>query len=188
MNERTLARAVPSSKFGIWRCPSKWRKTRYLRMMKIMDAASVTLSFESPLQPQAAGLIEQLDSYLAQLYPADSNHLLDIAALARDCHFLVARHDGEVVGCGALCVHGRSYAELKRIYVSSVARGSGLGRMIVQQLERRAREAGVASVCLETGIYQREALALFRAQGFVERPPFGGYAPDPMSVFMEKGL
>ncbi len=154
--------------------------------MKIMDASLVTLSFESPLQPQVVGLIEQLDSYLASLYPVHSNHLLDIAALSRGWDFLVARHDGEPVGCGALCVHGRTYAELKRIYVSGAARGAGLGRMIVQQLERRARQAGLNSVRLETGIHQHEALALFRAQGFVERPAFGEYRPDPLSVFMEK--
>ena len=35
---------------------------------------------------------------------------------------------------------------------------------------------------------QLEALALYRARGYVDRDPFGPYVPDPVSVFMEKDL
>ena len=41
---------------------------------------------------------------------------------------------------------------------------------------------------LETGIYQPEALGLYRSAGYVEREAFGDYVPDPLSVFMEKRL
>jgi putative acetyltransferase len=41
---------------------------------------------------------------------------------------------------------------------------------------------------LETGIYQPEALGLYERAGYVRRDPFGDYAPDPMSVFMQKTL
>ena len=44
------------------------------------------------------------------------------------------------------------------------------------------------SVRLETGIYQPEALGLYRSAGYVEREAFGDYVPDPLSVFMEKRL
>jgi putative acetyltransferase len=39
---------------------------------------------------------------------------------------------------------------------------------------------------LETGIRQPEALGLYERLGFVRRGPFGDYAEDPLSVFMEK--
>ena len=39
---------------------------------------------------------------------------------------------------------------------------------------------------LETGIHNTEALALYRRAGFAECAAFGDYAPDPLSVFMEK--
>jgi putative acetyltransferase len=41
---------------------------------------------------------------------------------------------------------------------------------------------------LETGVLQPDAIALYRGQGFRDRGPFGSYAPDPLSVFMEKAL
>ena len=52
---------------------------------------------------------------------------------------------------------------------------------------RRSRAAsGLPLLRLETGIHNTEALALYRRAGFVECAPFGDYAPDPLSVFMEK--
>jgi putative acetyltransferase len=41
-------------------------------------------------------------------------------------------------------------------------------------------------VRLETGVKQPEAIALYKSAGFVEIEPFASYAPDPLSVFMEK--
>ncbi len=40
----------------------------------------------------------------------------------------------------------------------------------------------------ETGTRQPEALGLCRRLGYVERGPFGTYAVDPLSVFMETRL
>ena len=55
-------------------------------------------------------------------------------------------------------------------------------------LERHAAAHGALVARLETGIYQPEALALYRALGYRERPPFADYRLDPLSVFMEKRL
>ena len=41
---------------------------------------------------------------------------------------------------------------------------------------------------LETGYLQTEAIGLYRRLGYAERPPFGDYLPDPLSIFMEKPL
>ena len=84
---------------------------------------------------------------------------------------------------------GHDYAEIKRIFVSPQARGLGVGRKLLETLETEARQLGFNSLRLETGIYQPEALALFRAMGFVPRLSFGDY-PDnaPNSIFMEKRI
>ncbi len=55
-------------------------------------------------------------------------------------------------------------------------------------LEQCAAEEGVSLLQLETGVRQPEALALYRALGYVERGPFGPYRPDPLCLFMEKRL
>jgi putative acetyltransferase len=74
------------------------------------------------------------------------------------------------------------------MYVAPAARGLGLGRLLMQTLERHAAALGLACIRLETGVKQPEAIGLYRAFGYVETGPFGEYGLDPMSVFMEKRL
>jgi putative acetyltransferase len=67
-------------------------------------------------------------------------------------------------------------------------RGRQIGRAVVTRLEDEARASGLAIVRLETGVHQPEALALYRSSGYHEIAAFGDYAPEPLSVFMEKAL
>jgi putative acetyltransferase len=144
---------------------------------------------ETPDQPDIIRLIDELDAYQKPLYPAESHHGIDMAALVRpNVVFAVARDDaGEVIGCGAIVI-GREYGELKRMYVSPRHRGGGIGKAVLGFLEQAALAAGCRYAMLETGIYQPEALGLYERAGYVRRGPFGDYAPDPMSVFMQKTL
>jgi putative acetyltransferase len=145
------------------------------------------ITAESPDQPDVVALLAASDGYMAELYAAESNHMLDVGALKEpDVTFLVARLDGRAVGCGAVVRSGEDWAEIKRMFVSPEARGRSLGRRLLQKLEDIAVMQGAALLRLETGVKQLEALALYRSVGFVEIGPFGSYGPDPCSVFMEK--
>jgi putative acetyltransferase len=149
----------------------------------------LTFTLENPDQPEIRDLLVASDVYMAGLYPAESNHLLEVTALQRsNVQFLVARLDGAAVGCGAVVRSSGNWAELKRMFVSPAARGQKLGRQLLQHLETLARASGASLLRLETGIKQPEALALYRSAGFVEIEPFGSYLPDPLSLFMEKKL
>jgi putative acetyltransferase len=149
----------------------------------------IEISRVDPRKPPVAALVRELDQYMTGLYPAESNHLVDLETLAGpDVHFFAACSEDEAIGCGAIMMKG-SYAEVKRVYVSPRARGLGLGRQILGRLEQEVREHGLALMRLETGTLQPEALSLFGAMGFVRRGPFGDYpTDDPYSVFMEKRL
>lgn len=146
------------------------------------------IAVERPDQPEVMELLRASDAYMAQLYPAQSNHLLDVTALlAPGVTFLVARVDGVACGCAALVATGDSIAELKRMYVSPSVRGRRIGRRLLESLQQFAAERGLHCLRLETGIHQPEALSLYRSCGFAERDPFPPYGADPLSVFMEKG-
>ena len=154
-----------------------------------MTQPAFALAPESPRQAAVIRLLDALDAYQSALYPAESNHLLDVDALAAsDVRFFVARLDGEAVGCGALRIDPAGWGELKRMFVSPEARGLKLGRRILDRIEEEARREGLDCLRLETGIHQPEALGLYRSAGYVERDAFGDYSPDPLSVFMEKRL
>lgn len=151
--------------------------------------SDVTLARESPRQADVGRLLAALDAYQSALYPAESNHLLDVDALAAPAvRFFVARRDGAALGCAALRIDPERYGELKRMYVTPEARGMSLGRRLLERVEAEARREGLECLRLETGIHQPEALGLYRSAGYREREPFGGYARDPLSVFMEKRL
>jgi putative acetyltransferase len=144
---------------------------------------------ESPDQPDIIAMLDQLDAYCGELYPAESNHLMGIASLLLPgVVFLVARDaSGRAVGCGAYVERG-NYAEVKRMYVDPSQRGQGTGGKLLADIARRAGAAGMASLKLETGIYQPEAIGLYERSGFVRCAPFGRYQPDPLSLFMERAL
>jgi putative acetyltransferase len=147
------------------------------------------INTETPDQPEVRAMLERLDAYCAALYPAESNHLMDVDSLMRgDVLFLVARDvDGSAVGCAAL-LNRDAYGEVKRMFVDEGRRGLGAGRQLLEHLVLFAGMAGVRTLKLETGIHQAEALSLYEGFGFVRCAPFGEYADDPLSVFMEKRL
>jgi len=123
------------------------------------------------------------------LYPPESNHLVDVDALAAaDTVFLVARRNGELLGSIAFRVIAPGHAELKRMFVRVEARGIGLGRRLLEALEDAARRQNIDRISLETGIRQPEAIGLYLASGYQDCPPFGTYTPDPLSLFMTKRL
>jgi len=144
---------------------------------------------ETPEQPDVIALIAELDAYQDSLYPPESRHALDLTSLKQDnVLFYVARNDARVaLGCGAV-VLGDTYGEIKRMYVSPASRGQGVARRLLQTLEAAAGAAGCRLLTLESGPYQPEALGLYAALGFERCGPFGGYADDPLSVFMRKAI
>jgi putative acetyltransferase len=149
----------------------------------------IEITVENPDQAEVHALLTASDAYMASLYPAESNHMVDVSTLKQPhVTFLVARAEGRAVGCGAVVQSAEGWAEIKRMFVSPAARGRQVGRKLLERLEAVAREKGIAALRLETGISQPEALALYRSAGFREIEPFGDYRPDPLSLFMEKTI
>ena len=103
--------------------------------------------------------------------------------------FLVARMEGEPVGCGGVYAQdGAGPAELRRMYVQPEARGLGISRRILEALEQEARALGRKRLWLETGVNQPEAIGLYESSGFERIPNFGPYVGEARSVCFEKLL
>ncbi|MEH6693356.1 MAG: GNAT family N-acetyltransferase [Pseudorhizobium pelagicum] len=150
---------------------------------------TITIAIEPPRQPEILRLLALSDAYAASLYPAESNHLVDISSLERpSVRFLVARTNGAVAGCCALAHAGDGTAEIKRMFVDPAWRGLRIGKLLLAAIIDNARQSKLDAIRLETGIHQPEAIGLYRAYGFTDIPPFGAYKPDPLSLFMEKRL
>jgi len=144
---------------------------------RLLTAALVEFAVVDPATPEAQAC---LDAYVAELgtrfdrgfdparsISADAAELRPPAGL-----FMLARLRSQPIGCGALKLHGGEPAELKRMWVAATARGLGVGRRLLGELEREAAAAGVRTLRLETNESLTEAIALYRSAGYVEVDAF----------------
>ena len=93
---------------------------------------------------------------------------------------------GEPVGCGGLRLLAPGVGEIKRMFVSERARGGGLGRRLLHELEARAVAAGLTHVRLLTTEVLAEACALYAAEGYEEIVRV--HQPGRVEIWLEKAL
>ena len=92
------------------------------------------------------------------------------------------------VGHAALRRRGDDW-EVKRVVVVDGQRGRGIGRLLMAEVERLAREAGRPRLVLQTGVRQPEAVALYEKIGYAPVPLIDEYAATmPASLMYEKVL
>jgi GNAT superfamily N-acetyltransferase len=167
--------------------------TRYF-FKDLRRVRPIRVAEETPAQSDVIAFLEAGNTEMAALYPAESNHMVDVASLQRpEVSFFVARRhqDGfrdDAAGCGALLAKPDGTGELKRFFTNPHLRGTGVGSAIIKAVEAKARALGLTMLRLETGIHSAGALALYRAAGFTPCTAFAPYQPDPWSVFLEKRL
>jgi GNAT superfamily N-acetyltransferase len=144
---------------------------------RLLQASFLGLEIEDPASASARWCLEQ---YFAELNERFENGLNRAAVLPAEPEelrrpagvFMIAKLHDQLVGCGGVKLHGRTPAELKRMWVSPAARGLGIGRRLLEQLELHAHDAGACAVRLETNRALREAISLYRQCGYVEVAPF----------------
>ncbi len=144
---------------------------------RLLTASMVDVDVRDPREPSARACLQAYYDELAERFPSGFDPDRSISATADELTppaglLLVATLHGEPVGCGALKLHGRRPAELKRMWVARAARGLGVGRRLLSELEQQAREHGVRTVRLETNRTLTEAIALYRSSGYREVAAF----------------
>lgn len=141
-----------------------------------------------PREDGATALLQESHNLMESLFPPEDNHYLSLDALCLpEVDFFIAEAEDRCVGTIALA-HKDGYAEVKSMFVAPAARGQGVARILLAHLELVARSKGVAMLRLETGTLLTAAIALYTAQGFKARGPFGAYEANDTSVFLEKSL
>lgn len=87
---------------------------------------------------------------------------------------LIARVDGDPAGLGGIRDLDTEIAEIKSMYVDPSHRGRGIGRVLLEELERIARERGCREVRLDSSRYLAEAVTLYRSAGYEETGDYNG--------------
>lgn len=93
---------------------------------------------------------------------------------------LVLVDDGEVLAGGGLRRLTDDTCEVKRMWTAAGHRRKGYASQILTALEDTARAAGYATLLLETGPLQPEAIDLYTARGYHRIPYYGRY-PDAVA-------
>lgn len=119
--------------------------------------------------------------------PKDSCHFLDVEGLkGPGVTFWTIREDGQLAGMGAMKQHDAALGEIKSMRTAASFLRRGVAAAMLEHIIGEARGQGLVRLSLETGSGAafEPALALYRAYGFVDCPPFADYRPDPFSRFM----
>ena len=150
---------------------------------------TLSIAVETPLQDDVRVLVAELNATLLELTPPEFVFHLTVEQMAEsDTTVFIARDDGEAVACGALKRHDGGIGEVKRMYTRPSHRGRRIGAMIVEQIERRAREAGLTRLVLETGDRHPAAWTVYERAGFARCGPVLDYPESQWSVFYDKTL
>jgi GNAT superfamily N-acetyltransferase len=143
----------------------------------LLRASGVEVAAEDPSSLDAQQCLnryfEELAARFRGGYDRGVDHSAEVGEFAppRGC-MLVARLFGEPVGCGAVRSVEPALAEIKRMWVAPQARGLGLGRRLLGELERVAAGNKARTVRLDTNSVLTEALQLYRSCGYREIQAF----------------
>lgn len=134
---------------------------------------ALRISIESPHSADAQACLSAYYADLAARFEAgfdmQAAHNEPLESLAAPLGwFLVARLDGEAVGCAGLRRIGEQTGELKRMWISPAARGRGVARALLAHVEDLARSAGFTEIKLDTNKALIEAHTLYRSVGYRE--------------------
>ncbi|WP_417689824.1 bifunctional helix-turn-helix transcriptional regulator/GNAT family N-acetyltransferase [Roseibium sp.] len=174
------------------------RHARPDALLAAMDLIASALGKEGwdmcEMDPRDPASVHCLEQYYAELNSRfDTGFDVTLSAdpdaedmlAPRGC-FLVCFSDGLPIGCVGLKGTDKGYAEIKRLWVSPAARGLGMAKRLMEDVEARARGLGISLLRLDTNSRLPEAVKLYQTSGWTEIDRFND---DPYpDHFFEKAL
>jgi putative acetyltransferase len=134
-------------------------------------------------------LIPKLDNELRKNYSTHQDVYTKKNIIKNDANVIVCYENGKPVGCGCFrLTDDKSVVELKRMFVVENARGQGLGKKILEELENWAKELGHSVILLETGDKQIEAVEMYKKYGYTIIENYGEYKEIESSICMKKAI
>jgi len=148
--------------------------------MQILRTTSENIDFQN--------LVKKLDAYLALMDGEDHafyDQFNKIDAL-KNC--IVVFKDDKPVACGAIKPLNENSMEVKRMFTLPEYRGNGFAVIVLEELEKWAKELDYEKTVLETGKLQIESVALYKKCGYEIIPNYGQYIGVENSICFEKSL
>jgi DNA-binding MarR family transcriptional regulator/GNAT superfamily N-acetyltransferase len=132
---------------------------------------------QAVLYAQEYGWNEEYEGLIARIV-ADFIDTFD----AKREHCWIAEREGDIIGSVFVVRHPQrdGVAKLRLLYVEPAARGMGLGRRLVSEVTRFARDAGYRAISLWTNSVLVSARRLYEAEGYrlVHEEPHHSFGHD----------
>jgi DNA-binding MarR family transcriptional regulator/ribosomal protein S18 acetylase RimI-like enzyme len=140
---------------------------------RLFSLALVRFEPADVTKPEARRLLQAYAAELDRRVPSHAPSWPEMEATLgtlRPPHglFLLVTLRAEPIGCGGLKLPPGEPAELKRMWLAESARGLGVGRRLLRELERRAAQHRARTIRRETNRSLTEALGLYRSSGYVD--------------------
>jgi DNA-binding MarR family transcriptional regulator/N-acetylglutamate synthase-like GNAT family acetyltransferase len=144
---------------------------------RLLTAALVEIDVVDPADPRGQHCLEAYFAELDQRFDTGFDVTRAVPLSLDEMRppagvFCLATLRGEPIGCGALKVRPGQPTEIKRMWVDPAARGLGVGRRLLDELESRAAANGSTIVRLDTNATLKEAIAMYRSAGYREVPRY----------------
>ncbi|HEY3624203.1 MAG TPA: helix-turn-helix domain-containing GNAT family N-acetyltransferase [Roseiarcus sp.] len=140
---------------------------------RLIHIAQVEVAAEAPDSSDARQCLEAYFRELAARFEGGFDAAADDSAPVEDMTppsglFVIARLDGDAIGCGGFKGIDKATGEIKRVWTAPSARGMGVARRVLRALEAAARGSGLKTLRLDTNRALTEAHALYRSEGYRE--------------------
>jgi DNA-binding MarR family transcriptional regulator/N-acetylglutamate synthase-like GNAT family acetyltransferase len=144
---------------------------------RLLTAATVEIAPIDPAHPSARHCLREYYAELDRRFEAGFDPALSRLADTDELRpptglFLLASMRSDPVGCGVVRFHDTQPSEIKRMWVAESARGLGIGRRLLDELEAHAAARGSSVVRLDSNRALTEAIAMYHSAGYVEVEAF----------------
>ncbi len=144
---------------------------------RLLTAGTVEIAPVDPAHPHARHCVREYFAEIDRRFDRGFDPERSLPAGDRELSppagvMLVATLRSEPIGCGALKFQARRPTEIKRMWVAASARGLGVGRRLLSELEATAAARGDGLIRLDTNRVLTEAIAMYRSAGYSEVEAF----------------
>lgn len=148
----------------------------------------ITVEKSDPLSPDSYSLIEKLSAELAAITgdSGKSNFAIDSMDGDRSLWVLARNKNSDAIGCGAIRPLTENIAELKRMFSDRSI--PGVGKALLNFLEKSAKNMGYAELWLETREVNYKAVNFYKNNGYVSIENYGPYIGREEAVCFSKVL
>ncbi|MFP2504835.1 GNAT family N-acetyltransferase [Buttiauxella gaviniae] len=148
----------------------------------------ITVEKSDPLSPDSYSLIEKLSAELAAITgdSGKSNFAIDSMDGDRSLWVLARNKNGDAIACGAIRPLTENIAELKRMFSDRSI--PGVGKALLNFLEKSAKNMGYAELWLETREVNYKAVNFYKNNGYVSIENYGPYIGREEAVCFSKVL